>query len=178
MSDNNLNFDKDIQYVIHLLRSLHAEDENTRLQVVEKIRGLNKQEVDILINQLRHFDGEIRCDAATALLIIDNHKHMESILPLLEDPLGYVRWDVAGLLHDFGDEAAIESLIKVILSDPDDDVRHNACFALSTIGDARALPALRYVLANDKGEDYEGRRVSDMAQEAIDSILSRQKNTG
>lgn len=178
MSDNNPNFDKDIQYVIYLLRGLHAEDENTRLQVVEKIRGLNKEEVDILINQLRHFDGEIRCDAATALLIIDNHKHMESILPLLEDPLGYVRWDVAGLLHDFGDRAAIESLIKVILNDPDDDVRHNACFALSAIGDARALPALRYILANDKGEDYEGRRVSDMAREAIDSILSRHKNPG
>jgi HEAT repeat protein len=178
MNDNNPNFNEDIQDVIQLLRSLHTEDENTRLQVVEKIRALNEEEVDILINQLRNFDGEIRCDAATALLIIDNHKYMESILPLLEDPLGYVRWDVAGLLHDFGDEAAIESLIKVILNDPDEGVRHNACFALSAIGDARALPALRHVLVNDKGEDYEGRRVSDMAKEAIESILSRQINTG
>jgi hypothetical protein len=178
MNDKVPNFDENVQYSVQFLRSLHIEDENTRLQVVEKIRGLNKEEVDILVNQLRNSDGEVRCDAATALLIIDNHKYMESILPLLEDPLDYVRWDVAGLLHDFGDEAAIESLIKVILKDTDDDVRHNACFALSAIGDARALPALRHVLVNDKGEDYEGRRVSDMAKEAIESILSRQKSTG
>jgi HEAT repeat protein len=105
--------------------------------------------------------------------LLDAEKYIPAIINLLNDPLDYVRWDISGLLHDFGDQRVIKPLINVILNDPDSDVRHNACYALSAIGDSNAISALRHVVENDKGTDYEGRSVSDMAAEALRNILER-----
>lgn len=163
------------QQVRRLFEKLHTSDRAGRDALINELRKLDRPLLlSVLAEMLPDPDDEARCDTAEALLRIDPEAGVPLVLPLLEAPQDFVRWHVCGLLHDFGDERAVEPLTKVILNDPDGDVRHIACYALGKIGASRALPALQWVQQNDRGTDYEGDPVSRMAEEAIESILARQ----
>lgn len=164
------------KHLLHILSKLHDKDTAIRASVANDVNELDADGEQTLLSFLQSSDGEQKCDAAFALCLLDADKYIPAIVNLLFDPLGYIRWDIAGLLHDFGDYRAVEPLITVVLNDRDSDVRHNACYALSAIGDSRALPALRYAVENDSGADYEGRLVSEIAAEAIINIKQRSEN--
>jgi len=164
------------KHILHVLSKLHDKDMAIRASVAKDVKELDADGEQTLLSFLQSSNGEQKCDAAFALCLLDADKYIPAIINLLFDPLEYVRWDIAGLLHDFGDYRAVEPLITVVLNDSDSDVRHNACYALSAIGDSRALPALRYAVENDSGADYEGRPVSEIAAEAIINIQKRTEN--
>jgi HEAT repeat protein len=132
--------------------------------------------IDALTRLLSDNDSGIRVSVAEAFLRIDPEVGMLLVVSLLKDPRDHVRWYVCGLLHDFGDSRATEYLIELVQTDPDADVRYVACYALSELGDRRSLEVLWRVQQNDLGTDYEGRRISEMAEEAIQRINAREDN--
>lgn len=164
------------KHILHIFSKLHDKDMAVRASVAKDVNELDTNGKETLLSFLQSSNGEQKCDAAFALCLFDADKYIPAIINLLYDPVEYVRGDIAGLIHDFGDYRAVEHLITVVLNDRDSDVRHNACYALSAIGDSRALPALRYAVENDSGTDYEGRPVSEIAAEAIINIQNRTKN--
>ncbi len=84
-----------------------------------------------------------------------------------------MRHNAAGMLHDIGDERAIESLIAA-LNDEDGWVRYIVVFALEKLGDAHAISGLQWIAENDDYEDFEERKISDAAIEAIAHIKTRE----
>lgn len=161
-----------LQEVRLLLEKRHTNEWSSALQQLREIE--RPLLLAMLTEMLSDPDSEIRDGVAEALLRIEPGAGIPRVLSLTKDPQSHVRWYVCGLLHDFGDERAIEPLIELIRTDPDSDVRYIACYALGEIGDMRALAPLQWVQQNDQGMDYEGRRVSEMAWEAIQSILARE----
>jgi hypothetical protein len=161
--------------ITSLLAEFHSLEPGARDKAVLALKALDRgaaiREFGRLLNGQ---DLELRCDAAEALLRIDADQTIDLVLPLLTDPISTVRWSTCGLLHDFGDKRAIPLLVQVLLNDPEADVRLIAAYALGEIGDRSALPALRQASQLDDGTDYEGRRVRDMASEAIESLLARE----
>jgi HEAT repeat protein len=161
------------QKIFQFYSELHDSDPVIRKRVSIQLQNLDKDGLRVLIEHLQSSLGDVRCDASTLLCIVDAQKYMPFILPLLTDPLDYVRWHIAGLLHDNVDERAIAPLIDRLLQDPDSGVRYNACWALCAIGDARAIPALNHASLHDSGTDYEGRTIRDLAAEAVCEIINR-----
>jgi HEAT repeat protein len=162
------------QEVLALLRSFHSFEAGQREHAISVLQSLDKEStVKILLAQLKNSDPDLRCDAAEALMRIDSKQGTEAILPLLSDPDPVVRWAACGLLFDFGDERASPNLVRVLMEDLEADVRFFAADALGNVGDLSALSALRRAARVDAGQDREGRRVSDAAREAIQSIQKR-----
>jgi HEAT repeat protein len=160
--------------VVALLRSFHSFEAEQREHAISALQSLDKEStVEILVKLLKDSDPDLRCDAAEALVRIDSKQGTETILPLLSDPDPAVRWNACGLLFDFGDERATPYLVRVLMEDPEAGVRFFASDALGNVGNLSALSALRHATQVDAGQDREGRRVSDAAREAIQSIQKR-----
>ena len=121
-------------------------------------------------------DPRLRSAAGEASLMIGGSESVESVLVLLNDSDRDVRWNVCGLLHDFGDGRACEPLTSILQNDPDAEIRLIAAWALEEVGDETALPALQQAVDSDTGTDREGRYIRDAAAEAITAILGRKKN--
>ena len=66
--------------------------------------------------------AELRCRAAEGAAVAGAAEAWELILPLLEDPEPFVRWHTCGLLHDLGDEWAVDALVRRVTADPDPQV--------------------------------------------------------
>lgn len=115
--------------------------------------------------------------AANALISVYPYRGAENLFPLLEDPRTEpeMRHEICGLMSMFGDERAIEPLIRCLGHDPDGNVRAIAAFALGEIGDESVLPSLRWAQEHDQGTDYEGMPMKILAQDAIDEILARKR---
>ncbi len=116
-------------------------------------------------------DPELRCQAALAIFYVAPIDGLELLVGLLDDVESFVRWHTCGLLHDIGDQRAIEPLIHLMKSDPDPQVRNTAAYALGGIGDARAIPALIETMDNDHEFDELGHSASSCAATALDDIL-------
>lgn len=160
--------------VIKLLGDLHSSDRHIRQRSIDEAKSMNRDLViDELMQCLHEPDPNMRSDAAEALLLVDGSRSVGIVLPLLADNVASVRWHVCGLLHDFGDEKITPQLVTVLQSDAEPFVRMAAAYALGGVGAASAIDALRYAHEHDKGTDYEGRRVCDVAADAIEEILSR-----
>jgi HEAT repeat protein len=125
----------------------------------------------LLVPMLTSSDPEERCTACEAVLWIDEHRAIELVLPQLDDPDITVRWNACGCLHDFGDERAIQPLIRVMQGDPDAQVRGTAAYALGGIGGESAIPALLAVMESDHERDIHGHSPSSTAASALDDIL-------
>jgi HEAT repeat protein len=157
------------------LAEFHSFEPGARERAMLALEGLDRAAVIRELGSLLHGrDAELRCDAAEALLRIDSNRTIDLVLPLLTDSMSTVRWNMCGLLHDFGDQRSIPFLVQVLLNDPEADVRLMAAHALGEIGDRSTLSALRQVAASDDGTDYQGRRVRDAATDAIESVLTRE----
>jgi HEAT repeat protein len=116
-------------------------------------------------------DPEARCTACEAVLWIDAREALELVLPLLDDPDVVVRWHACGCLHKFGDERAIDPLIRVLKNDPDAQVRGTAAYSLGGIGSPAAIPALLGAMESDYEVDMHGHSASSCAATALDEIL-------
>ena len=126
--------------------------------------------IPLLIGMLANSDAEVRCNAAQAILWIDDKQGIHHLLPLFRDADSVVRWHVCGLMHDFGDERAVTFLMDCMKNDPDPQVRGTAAYALGAIGSLRAIPALTETLGNDHNVDRLGFTPSFCAEQALKAI--------
>jgi HEAT repeat protein len=162
--------------VASLLTEFHNFEPGAREKAIATLMALDrKAAIRELRRLLKGRDPDLRCDAAEALLRIDANRTIDYVVPLLTDPDSAVRWSTCGLLHDFGDKRAVPLLVQVLRNDSEAEVRLMAAFALSEIGDCSALSALQQASQLDDGADGEGRRVRDIATEAIQSISARER---
>ena len=88
----------------------------------------------------------------------------ESLLPLTEDPRGYVRAAAADALGELGLASGLAMLVH-LLSDSDDEVRASAAVALGKLGSDKAIGALLMLLGDENSS-----RVRRSAIEALGSI--------
>ena len=116
-------------------------------------------------------DRELRCQAALAIFYVAPIDGLDLLLGLLDDVESVVRWHTCGLLHDIGDQRAIEPLIHLMKTDRDPQVRNTVAYALGGIGDARAIPALIETMDNDHEFDELGHSASSCAATALDDIM-------
>jgi HEAT repeat protein len=150
------------------LRGGAAQDE----AVIGSMRSFG---LERLIPYLREMlgapDPELRCQAALAIFYVAPIDGLDLLLGLFDDVESVVRWHTCGLLHDIGDQRAIEPLIYLMKTDPDRQVRNTAAYALGGIGDARAIPALIETMDNDHEFDELGHSASSCAATALDDIM-------
>jgi HEAT repeat protein len=118
-------------------------------------------------------DLSIESRAFDALLKIQDFDKVGFLIGLFNK--SDVDWRIAcgRNLSRFQDSRAVAKLCDVLLHDSDADIRYVAAESLAKIGDHTAIEALIYAIANDTGKDYEGFRVSDMANQALQQIRER-----
>jgi HEAT repeat protein len=158
-----------------LLKTMYHEfDEDVREAALGKWERIDKSALRLELNKLLNDDdGDIRCDAATALLEMAAGGNLPQVLPLLSDGDKDVRWHICGLLMDFGDSRAEDSLANLLLHDPIADVRFIAASALGKCGTEASIAALESASSNDSGVDREGRSIKDECAESIRMIRAR-----
>jgi hypothetical protein len=143
-----------------------------RDRAVEEMRAVGAERLfPLLVPRLADPDLEVRCKASEAILWVDPGQGIDLVLPLLTDAESTVRWNTCGLLHDFGDERAVDSLVARMKEDPDPQVRGTAAYALGGIGCPKAIPALVATLDADHEFDQLGHSPSSCAAGALDDIL-------
>lgn len=173
-SDNQRgSFDIEFQNILNDLHSGYAEKLDA---AVLKLRTMDVPLKQKAISEVKEFlsnpDPELRCDAIELLLLIDPPKTLDLVIPLLKDPVDFVRDCVCQELEFNGyfDKNAVEPLIDRLLNDPDEDVRYRAAVLLGKIRDYRAKPALEWVVSNDKGVNYEGDSIAARAAWALGEL--------
>jgi HEAT repeat protein len=170
-------------------------DNTTRITVLHIVNdrlsiNLSEIDIDILNHKLpadevvsilievfnNESDDTIKSRAFDAILSIIEFDRIGFLIDLFSvSPFG---WQAACCreLSRFHDNRAITKLCDILLKEPNADLRYLAAEGLARIGDAAAIEPLRYAQNNDIGQDYEGFRVSDMASQALQQVLSRMYN--
>jgi HEAT repeat protein len=174
----NLTFDEGVRLQDRLARWLALidgpgwEGREGRARVVEEMRAEGVDTVvPLLATKLADPDPEVRHRAITALLFVDALRALDLVLPMLNDPVSWVRWHTCGCLHDFGDERAVGPLVAVLEGDPNPQMRSTAAYALGGVGHPTAIPALLRALDQDHEPDIHGHSASSCAATALDDIL-------
>jgi HEAT repeat protein len=166
-----------LREVVELLKKMASYDRTEPARAYQELQKLDRERlIDTLSSILSHqghHNPEIRYRAAEVLVKVDPERGRRLILPYLGSPDSVLRWLVCGLLSNHGDETATMPLVSVLRDDPEPRVRMLAAFALGKVGDERAIPALEWAREHDDGTDWEGRRVSDSAADAIEEISAR-----
>jgi HEAT repeat protein len=140
-------------------------------QAVAELKALGASRLfPLLIPMLDSQTLLIRLEASRAILSIDEQKGIELLLPYLHDPDPEFRYDVCGLMHDFGDRRVTIPLIELMQNDTDPQIRGQAAFALGAIGDIRALSALTETMNSDHEVDMLGYSPSTSAKKALKQI--------
>jgi len=110
---------------------------------IEKMK--QKRNIRGLVKALKHFNADIRCEAAKALGAIGDTRAVDPLIAALQDKSAYVRCDAAGALGAIGDARAVEPL-SAALQDTETALNTSVCTeaakALGTIGDAHAVDLL------------------------------------
>lgn len=127
--------------------------------------------VSLVAELLRDAEGEIRCEAAELMLRVEGEHGLPHVLPLFDDPLDWVRWNVLGQIARYGDDSVVPALIEKLGTDTDPGVRGQAAFALGHISSPEAIPALITALETDKEFDQLGHSPSSISATALDDIL-------
>ena len=97
-------------------------------RAVDEMRAVGAELLfPLLVPMLADPELEVRCNICEAILRIDPARGIDLALPLLNDTESTVRWHTCGLLHDFGDERAIDSLVTRMKEDPDPQVARDGC---------------------------------------------------
>lgn len=126
---------------------------------------------------LRAYDAEVR---ARAIKVLGRHEASESVLhpalllPLLEDPVWFVRLQAAKALENLRYERAADKLGTLLL-DQNWQVRNAAARALTHIGDASLdvfLDILRYKDRYAKGSICEEAEKTNFTQRLIENLTS------
>ena len=167
-----------IRQVTRLLKKMRAYESEISETAYQRLTEIDREEViEVLTQLLDSPNSNLRCQAAETLVKLSPERGPGIILPYIESADSTFRWVICGLLSSYGTKEAVVPLINVLQSDPEADIRMLAAFALGRISDKRAVPALQRAQQHDKGTDYEGRRVADVAADAIDAILARSADT-
>lgn len=163
-------------------------------QTIEDLHSADPERIDLATNRLRsmdhattikqitrvlhHSDPKNRCRAMELLLLIDASETLELVLPLLNDPIDFVRYNLLLTLCDTSsrDRRLVDPLIHALAQDANADVRSMAAFLLGAIGDEKAIPALQLAISQDFSIDYEGETVSRLAAKALDSLTTSRVN--
>jgi HEAT repeat protein len=163
-----------MQQVLNLLTEMRSYNSEMSKAALQTLVELDREAVvQVLTQVLNSQDSNLRCQAAETLVKLDPDYGVRQILPYLETPDSTLRWVICGLLSTHGDKKAVLPLVNVLQNDSEADVRMLAAFALGRIGDQRAISALEWAREHDEGTDYEGRRVSDVAADAILKIQAQ-----
>jgi len=109
-----------------------------------------ENDVQGLIQALKHQDHLIRKEAARALKGVGDKRAVDALIESLEYQswqddyviLNSVRENSADALGIIGDKRAVNSLILAMKEDPDEEVRWKAASALGKIGDSKAVEPL------------------------------------
>lgn len=166
-----INTADDVRKVIFRIHGFGSEE---ALLAREILRRLDREFVVKVAEEfLYNGEPEMRCRAAKTLCHL-NPKYSQLLLPLLQDSNKDVRQYMCDLLHDFGDDSAVVSLVQVVKSDKDVGVRVHATAALGQLGDKSVLAVLEQIRDHDKEYDFHRFSPSDVAREAIATILSKQ----
>jgi hypothetical protein len=112
---------------------------------------------------------------AEFLLTLARHNSVPELVALLTNANENMRGIALGLLQGVNDPRVVPGLLQLVASDPDPDIRTISIWTLSKIGGGDCLATLESASQTDAGVDSYGRKVSDMAQEAISAILTRLK---
>src|SRR5687767_13449121 len=78
-----------------------------RDRAIEEMRAVGADKLfPLLISRISdpNTNINIRCQASRALLGIDAKKGIDLLLTLFNDPDTTFRWDICGLMHEFGDD--------------------------------------------------------------------------
>jgi len=173
---NNRTFSIETQIILADLHSGYAERFS---KAVNMLRNSSEKQSQTLIAEvspfLNHTDPEIRCDAIELLMLCNPVKTIDLILPLLSDPVDFVRNCVCRELefNEFYDKKVIDPLMNCLRHDLSNDVRYRAAVLLGKIGDNKAIQALEWAMVFDEGENYEGDSISARAQWALEEIQKR-----
>jgi HEAT repeat protein len=151
-----------------ILAALHGDRRADRDNAIAELKSLDHtQAIHELAHLLRDPEPSQRSLAVEAMILLDAKRTLEYVLPLLMDNDPEVRWDVCYWLHEFGDQRAVEPLIRVLLNDPDVNVRTEAASVLGASRDPRAIPALMDARAHDFEKDRQGYIVSEEAKKSL-----------
>lgn len=127
------------------------------------------------LQELIHSESDpiIVSRAFDALLKMKSFDKVQFLISLSDENPQKWRFTCCQALSKFQDPRAVKKLCEIVMKDDDPDVRYVATESLAEIGDETAVPILEYLSIHDTGEDYEGFRVADMANQAIQRIQIR-----
>lgn len=150
-------------------------DEEDRNRAIQEMQESQPGKLfALLIQLLKHRNLNVRCHAAESILRLDKARGVEAVLPFIQDRSKTLRWQICGLLHDFGDSRAVPALIERLKMDPDPQIRNTAAYALGGIGSFQALHALVEAKQNDHEVDMHGHSASSVSTSAISDILMKE----
>jgi HEAT repeat protein len=118
-------------------------------------------------------DENMRCAGAEMLMRIDSNRGLPLILPLLQDEEEGVRSFICGIIHDFGDDRAVNGIMQLLMKENDGTVRHHAAFALGGIGTVDIIPRIKEFVEKETATDWEGRSVQQQFYKSIEEIVKR-----
>ncbi len=175
MSSQRLNQEQILKY-LQVFGGSGRKVEGSLDHVLNELRAIGTDILfPFLMSQINDRNGDIniRCQSSRALLNIDKNKGIELLLPFFNDSDSTFRWDICGLMHEFGDERVIEALINRMKNDPDPQIRGTAAYALGGIGIPDTIPALQETVNNDFESDNLGYSPSFCAESAINEIQKK-----
>ena len=171
MASTQDQFEEDVQKYLDLLIGPRYKSYKAQKDAVAELQKIGANRLfPLLIPMLDSQTLLIRAQATRAILSVDEQKGVELLLPYLNDPDPEFRYDLCGLMHDFGDNRVTISLIGLMKNDTDPQIRGQAAFALGAIGDLRAIPALTETMNNDHEVDILGFSPSSCAEDALKEI--------
>jgi|SRR5579883_1010987 len=94
-------------------------------------------------------------------------------LALLDDPVGFVRWNACELLLHRWCYRAAPRIAELLVNDSSERVRGMAAVSLGTLGDRSVLPTLYEILKTETGVNHEGTPNREAIQMSIDVIRAR-----
>ena len=171
MTTSQDNFEEHVQKYLDLLIGFQYKSYETQKEAVAGLQKIGANRLfPLLIPMLDSQVLLIRLQASRAILSIDEQKGIELLVPYLNDPDPEFRYDLCGLMHDFGDNRVTYPLIEIMQNDKDPQIRGQAAFALGAIGDTRAISALTDTMNKDHEIDILGYSPSSLAKIALKEI--------
>lgn len=147
---------------------------DARAEGLQRLGKLETSEVvQALCEMLADADRDVRMGASELLMSVDRQVAVPRICRLLEDQSDEVRWFICSLVHEARDSAALPSIRNSARSDKCPDIRYYATWIIGHLGDLSDISLLREIASNDLGVDFEGRSISELANEALEEIRVR-----
>lgn len=156
-----------------LLRAaLGDESWRVRKEAVEVLVAARpgREEIDGLIELLRHEDNAGLRNATSELLVRLGKRAVPALLDHLQDHDQDLRKLVVDTLAAIGERSAVPALL-ITLADPDVNVAAAAAEALGTIGDRSAVPALLQALDRQQHDFFRFNALSALGRIAVPGPL-------